>query len=170
MSSLNEEETNNVYSLESEPKSLPVDVICDDNITSVLEENVDDTKKTIHGRACTERSDSGISDCSSHLTSSSCTSTPLFGKKIPIDEEPELDTGTLHEDVPSPLEEQSAVVLNTPKDNSCLKDVSEQTNSSNESSSTEASFDDINETKKSNGLNLESKIDTLTKRATAKCK
>lgn len=42
-------------------------------------------------RACSERSDSGISDCSSHITSSSCTSTPLLGKKFKINEESELE-------------------------------------------------------------------------------
>lgn len=45
--------------------------------------------KSVKGRSCTERSDSGIS-CSSHLTTSSCTSTPLLGKKFSIIEEPEL--------------------------------------------------------------------------------
>lgn len=48
------------------------------------------TKKEVKARACSERSDSGISDCSVHLTSSSSTSTPLLGKKFPINEEGEL--------------------------------------------------------------------------------
>lgn len=43
----------------------------------------------IRTRACSERSDSGISDCSSHLTSNSCTSTPLLSKKFCINEETE---------------------------------------------------------------------------------
>ncbi|KAH1008358.1 hypothetical protein HUJ05_008917 [Dendroctonus ponderosae] len=48
-------------------------------------------KKEVRTRACSERSDSGISDCSTytHLTSSSCNSTPLLGKKFPINEEGE---------------------------------------------------------------------------------
>ncbi|KAL3284834.1 hypothetical protein HHI36_018973 [Cryptolaemus montrouzieri] len=45
--------------------------------------------KAVKVRSCTERSDSGIS-CSSHLTSSSCTSTPLLGKKFSINEEAEF--------------------------------------------------------------------------------
>lgn len=45
--------------------------------------------KSVRARACSERSDSGISDCSSHITSSSCTSTPLLGKKFCINEEVE---------------------------------------------------------------------------------
>ncbi|KAG5884433.1 hypothetical protein JTB14_024376 [Gonioctena quinquepunctata] len=44
---------------------------------------------TIKSRACTERSDSGISDCSTHITSSSSTSTPLLSKKFCINEEVE---------------------------------------------------------------------------------
>ncbi|VEN54177.1 unnamed protein product [Callosobruchus maculatus] len=46
--------------------------------------------KAVRTRAFSERSDSGISDCSSHLTaSSSCTSTPLLGKKFCINEDVE---------------------------------------------------------------------------------
>lgn len=48
-----------------------------------------ENNKVYRSRACSERSDSGISDCSSHLTSSSCTSTPLLGKKFRINEESE---------------------------------------------------------------------------------
>lgn len=48
-----------------------------------------ESNKVYRSRACSERSDSGISDCSSHLTSSSCTSTPLLGKKFRINEETE---------------------------------------------------------------------------------
>lgn len=48
-----------------------------------------ENSKAYRTRACSERSDSGISDCSSHLTSSSCTSTPLLGKKFRINEETE---------------------------------------------------------------------------------
>lgn len=48
--------------------------------------------KTVRTRACSERSDSGISDCSSHITSSSCTSTPLLGKKFCINEEVEYNS------------------------------------------------------------------------------
>lgn len=48
-----------------------------------------DNSKAYRTRACSERSDSGISDCSSHLTSTSCTSTPLMGKKFRINEESE---------------------------------------------------------------------------------
>lgn len=48
-------------------------------------------KKTVRSRVCSERSDSGFSDCSIHNTSScSCTSTPLLRKKFQINEEPEF--------------------------------------------------------------------------------
>ncbi|KAK9886789.1 hypothetical protein WA026_018441 [Henosepilachna vigintioctopunctata] len=56
--------------------------------------NQHDSSKSVKMRSCTERSDSGIS-CSSHLTSSSCTSTPLLGKKFSINEEPEYRGSTL---------------------------------------------------------------------------
>lgn len=55
----------------------------------VLKEIKNENNKAYRSRACSERSDSGISDCSSHLTSSSCTSTPLLGKKFRINEETE---------------------------------------------------------------------------------
>lgn len=55
----------------------------------VLKEIKSENGKAYRARACSERSDSGISDCSSHLTSSSCTSTPLLGKKFRINEETE---------------------------------------------------------------------------------
>ncbi|KAJ8962968.1 hypothetical protein NQ314_005685 [Rhamnusium bicolor] len=55
-------------------------------------DNKNENMKTIRTRACSERSDSGISDCSSHITSSSCTSTPLLGKKFRINEEAEYNT------------------------------------------------------------------------------
>lgn len=55
----------------------------------VLKEIKNENSKAYRSRACSERSDSGISDCSSHLTSSSCTSTPLLGKKFRINEETE---------------------------------------------------------------------------------
>lgn len=53
----------------------------------VLQDIKNENAKAYRTRACSERSDSGISDCSSHLTSSSCTSTPLLGKKFRINEE-----------------------------------------------------------------------------------
>ncbi|KRT83908.1 protein kinase, partial [Oryctes borbonicus] len=46
-------------------------------------------KKTVRSRVCSERSDSGISDCSIHNQSCSCSSTPLLRKKFQINEEPE---------------------------------------------------------------------------------
>lgn len=49
-------------------------------------------KKVYRTRSCSERSDSGISDCSNHALTSgscSCTSTPLLGKRFSINEEPE---------------------------------------------------------------------------------
>lgn len=49
-------------------------------------------KKLYRTRSCSERSDSGISDCSNHALTSgscSCTSTPLLGKRFSINEEPE---------------------------------------------------------------------------------
>lgn len=53
-------------------------------------------KKLYRTRSCSERSDSGISDCSNHATTASssggsCTSTPLLGKKFCINEEPEYE-------------------------------------------------------------------------------
>ncbi|XP_060535558.1 myosin light chain kinase, smooth muscle [Cylas formicarius] len=66
-------------------------VDCGTGTTEELEEGLQvkesKSRKLVRTRACSERSDSGISDCSTHLTSSSCTSTPLLGKKFPIDEE-----------------------------------------------------------------------------------
>lgn len=61
------------------------------------------SSNVVKARACSERSDSGISDCSSHLTTSSCTSTPLLGKKFCIDEEGEVYKVTR----PVTLEDQS---------------------------------------------------------------
>lgn len=55
----------------------------------ILKDIKNENSKAYRSRACSERSDSGISDCSSHLTSSSCTSTPLLGKKFRISEETE---------------------------------------------------------------------------------
>lgn len=51
-------------------------------------------KKNYRTRSCSERSDSGISDCSNNPNpaasgSCSCSSTPLLGKKFSINEEPE---------------------------------------------------------------------------------
>lgn len=61
------------------------------------------SRKEVRTRACSERSDSGISDCSAHthVTSSSCNSTPLLGKKFSINEETEpcvsfVSSATLH--------------------------------------------------------------------------
>lgn len=55
----------------------------------ILKDIKNENNKAYRSRACSERSDSGISDCSSHFTSSSCTSTPLLGKKFRISEETE---------------------------------------------------------------------------------
>lgn len=60
----------------------------------VLKEIKNENSKVLRSRACSERSDSGISDCSSHLTSNSCTSTPLLGKKFKINEETENSENT----------------------------------------------------------------------------
>ncbi|CAG9821697.1 unnamed protein product [Phaedon cochleariae] len=57
--------------------------------TKAIDETKTPTTKIIRSRACSERSDSGISDCSTHPASSSCTSTPLLGKKFCINEEVE---------------------------------------------------------------------------------
>lgn len=62
----------------------------DDILTQLLPyEQSHRTKKEVSARACSERSDSGISDCSTHthMTSNSSNSTPLLGKKFPINEE-----------------------------------------------------------------------------------
>lgn len=58
-------------------------------------------KKLYRTRSCSERSDSGISDCSNHaLTTSgscSCTSTPLLGNRFSINEEPEYNKKIIDE-------------------------------------------------------------------------
>lgn len=63
----------------------------EDNQKSVLCEN-NNQKQLYRTRSCSERSDSGISDCSNHALTSgscSCTSTPLLSKRFSINEEPE---------------------------------------------------------------------------------
>ncbi|KAG8337115.1 hypothetical protein J6590_031093 [Homalodisca vitripennis] len=55
---------------------------------SSLGEEESDANKTNRARMCSERSDSGISDCSSINT---CAARPLLGKKYSICEEPECD-------------------------------------------------------------------------------
>lgn len=73
----------------------------------VKSETVVEKKKVYRTRSCSERSDSGISDCSNHASltsgSCSCTSTPLLGKRFSINEEPEYkkiaDGGDLVETV-----------------------------------------------------------------------
>lgn len=104
MSSLNEEEPSN-----TNQDSVTIDnnsfehVECDsnniktnENINSLKPEEVEveevkDPKAT-RNRICSERSDSGISDCSIHQINSNnctCNNTPLLSKKLIIDEEPE---------------------------------------------------------------------------------
>lgn len=59
-------------------------------------------KKLYRTRSCSERSDSGISDCSNHALTSgscSCTSTPLLGKRFSINEEPEYRQRIADDDV-----------------------------------------------------------------------
>lgn len=57
-----------------------------------VEESKDFGKRA--GKTCSERSDSGFSDCSV-LVSNSCTSTPLLGKKFQINEEVETTAKTI---------------------------------------------------------------------------
>lgn len=71
------------------------------NEISDLGKSETEKKKLYRTRSCSERSDSGISDCSNHALTSgscSCTSTPLLGKRFSINEEPEykkiVDGGT----------------------------------------------------------------------------
>nr|XP_023019109.1 myosin light chain kinase, smooth muscle-like [Leptinotarsa decemlineata] len=106
MSSLNEEDSPN-NSISNGATKVELDEICK-NIESFstvetspeeIEETYtphrpvtdikNGTSKSITTRACTERSDSGISDCSTLLTTGSCTSTPLLSKKFRINEEVE---------------------------------------------------------------------------------
>jgi hypothetical protein len=169
MSSLNEEEANsNINILENVIKSLPEEILTDDKISPVMKENGDHfDKKIIRRRACSERSDSGISDCSSHLTtSSSCTSTPLLGKKFPINEEPELQKKASEVDTAFQFISSSSITLSSTAlgpikaSEEVIEEVNDETNSSDLSTE---------DKKLNNVLKLESKIDTLTKRATAKC-
>lgn len=156
MSSLNEENTNGIQPLD-DIKSLPEEVLCNESINTKSNgfEEVDN-KKVIRTRAHSERSDSGISDCSSHLTSSSCTSTPLLGKKFQINEEPEPWRVTETETSPKFVSNTSIILspacrikqVNTPTKTDSLSD----------------------EIKTPAVLKLENKIDTLTKKVTAKCK
>lgn len=60
-------------------------------MSSLGEEPDTDTNKTNRSRVCSERSDSGISDCSSINTNR-----PLMGKKYSICEEPECDPSSFN--------------------------------------------------------------------------
>lgn len=101
MSSLNEEDstsetTSRIENINNEINSQKTERIYTSSISGkILKEICDngERKKLYRTRSCSERSDSGISDCSNHATTASsggsCTSTPLLGKKFSINEEPE---------------------------------------------------------------------------------
>lgn len=113
MSSVSEKENVEIVNCDSNSsvnKNLNKSTEEEENTVHENEENADshaplkalkdiknENNKAYRSRACSERSDSGISDCSSHITSSSCTSTPLLGKKFRINEETEScdNTSTL---------------------------------------------------------------------------
>lgn len=113
ISSLNEEDdtTSRIENINNEINSQKAERIYTSSLSGkILKEICDngDRKKLYRSRSCSERSDSGISDCSNHATTASCggscTSTPLLGKKFSINEEPEdekrcslADTGTVKE-------------------------------------------------------------------------
>lgn len=93
------------------------------------------TKKEVRTRACSERSDSGISDCSTytHLTSSSCNSTPLLGKKFPINEEGEYKFNT-HSDQTSYVSSTSINLTSNLLHKDTLRGSSEESDVSKSSS------------------------------------
>lgn len=80
---INSQETERIYTSSISGKILKE--ICDNG----------ERKKLYRTRSCSERSDSGISDCSNSATTASsggsCTSTPLLCKKFSINEEPEYE-------------------------------------------------------------------------------
>lgn len=103
MSSLNEEDTCN-NSATNQPLSpaneLQEDVNVVNNISDLCDtstnndNNESNFNKKIRNRACSERSDSGISDCSIHHNSNN-NCTPLLNKKLTITEEPEIKSNVL---------------------------------------------------------------------------
>lgn len=88
MSSLNEEESivgNNDVDVEDDDVLVEPEI---DDDSQLIETKTDDELLMSKGhKECTERSDSGISDCSTHLTSSSVISSPPLAKKLSITEE-----------------------------------------------------------------------------------
>ncbi|GJQ79662.1 hypothetical protein Trydic_g8731 [Trypoxylus dichotomus] len=102
MSSLNEEElgttNNHQTTLSAEKNSKETETLRtveeNNNINGDSKSNLENKLPNVRSRVCSERSDSGISDCSTHNQSScSCTSTPLLRKKFRINEEPEQTSG-----------------------------------------------------------------------------
>lgn len=94
MSSLNEEDTTNPtnpLSVDQPEYSTYVDTsdLCDTNTNNDNESSSLSISKKIRNRAFSERSDSGISDCSVQQTNSN-NCTPLLSKKLTITEEPEF--------------------------------------------------------------------------------
>lgn len=73
--------------------SLEEESIGNNDESDFVKSETVEKKKVYRTRSCSERSDSGISDCSNHASltsgSCSCTSTPLLGKRFSINEEPE---------------------------------------------------------------------------------
>lgn len=89
--------------LEEEEKSVEIITSEFANGKGSDTEEKSEKKKLHRTRSCSERSDSGISDCSNHAVNSgscSCTSTPLLGKRYSISEEPEyrkiVDDSDIH--------------------------------------------------------------------------
>lgn len=82
MSSLNEEEAKGAEMISQKLNGINEEKT-DLKLTNRVDEN---GRRLIRNRACSERSDSGISDCSSHLTANSVASTPLLNTKYLINE------------------------------------------------------------------------------------
>lgn len=74
------------------PNFVPITRMSSLEEEMLVSSELTDKKKLYRTRSCSERSDSGISDCSNHALTSgscSCSSTPLLGKRFSINEEPE---------------------------------------------------------------------------------
>lgn len=85
-----------VESGEKKPEGLEVDAkeTCNETVDELDgSDKVTGWTERSAGKSCSERSDSGISDCSV-LAACSCSSTPLLGKKFQINEEAETVTRT----------------------------------------------------------------------------
>lgn len=166
MSSLSEESTdestNDILIAESAACTIVDELSESKNENSLLIQEYCDNvgKNVVQTRTCSNRSDSGVSDCSSHLTSSSCNSTPLLEKKLLI-----IDSPNLINDIdtsPNFVSNTSIILSNTPVSKNLSYSFQ---NIDNDRSELNLS---IEENKKGNGL--DHTINTLTRRVAAKCK